>query len=164
MALGLSRFCNLLSQLSHLSYIHIQCYMEVTCHLIVSESGWLVWFCIRAWWHCKVPYQSRVSSLWWLLSLSTSASSALNCGPCHFHRKWALVQGESEGISHVRSFTNLSVVVTSSFSELWEIFRGDQTMIDVALVLLVLVGTACPTNPEQREASVCFERKVTTCT
>ena len=37
-------------------------------------------------------------------------------------------------------------------------------MIDVALVLLVLVGTACPTNPEQREASVCFERKVTTCT
>ena len=37
-------------------------------------------------------------------------------------------------------------------------------MIYVSLVLLVLVGTACPSNPEQREASICFERKVTTCT
>ena len=37
-------------------------------------------------------------------------------------------------------------------------------MIDVPLVLLVLVGTACPSNPEQREASICFERKVTMCT
>ena len=33
-------------------------------------------------------------------------------------------------------------------------------MIDTFLVLLVLVGTVYPSNPEQGEHSICFEKKV----
>ena len=34
-------------------------------------------------------------------------------------------------------------------------------MIDTFSVLLVLVGTVYPSNPEQGEHSICFEKKVT---